>query len=268
MTTRPLILITNDDGIDSPGLHATANAVADLGDLLIVAPATQQTGAGRSYPIIKDKAIYKTTVPIQQQSHVAYKAFVSPAQAVSLAIFDLTERSISLCISGINYGENIGSGLTISGTVGAAMEASSHGIPAIAMSLEVPPVYHLSHSTDIDFSTAAHFTRFFAKKVLQHGLPPDTNLLKIDIPAQATPQTPWREAIVSRHRYYTPTPSNRTHLTEQKAVGYKISFDPNIVEQDSDIYILAVDKQVAVVPLTLDMTSYKGVEQLAQHYSA
>ncbi|MBI1880507.1 MAG: 5'/3'-nucleotidase SurE, partial [Chloroflexi bacterium] len=120
MTKRPLILITNDDGIDSPGLHAAAAAVADLGDLLIMAPNSQRTSAGRGFPPILDKVIYLTEIPLGHSSHPAYTADVSPAQAVQLALLELAKRPIDLCVSGINYGENVGSGVTISGTVGAA----------------------------------------------------------------------------------------------------------------------------------------------------
>ena len=127
MTTRPLILLTNDDGIDSPGLHAVMEAVADLGELLVVAPISQQTAAGRSYPIALSKAIHQTEIYYNGQQYPAYKVDASPAQAVTLAVRELATRPIDLCISGINYGENLGSGVTISGTVGAALDAACFG---------------------------------------------------------------------------------------------------------------------------------------------
>lgn len=266
MTTRPLILITNDDGVDSPGLHASAQAVADLGDLLIVAPSIQQSGSGRSYPPIKDKAVYQTTVPLAEGPHVAYKAALSPAQAVSLAVFDLTPRPISLCISGINYGENIGSGVTISGTVGAALEATSFDIPAIAVSLEVSPEYHLTHNPETDFTAAAHFTRLFAQQILTKGLPSGADMLKIDVPATATPETAWQVGQISRQRYYQPIPSGRTALHEQKTIGYKIGFDADTVEPNSDVYLLAVAQQVSVVPMTFDLTAHHALAELADFY--
>ena len=171
MTTRPLILLTNDDGIDSPGLHAVMEAVADLGELLVVAPISQQTAAGRSYPIALSKAIHQTEIYYNGQQYPAYKVDASPAQAVTLAVRELATRPIDLCISGINYGENLGSGVTISGTVGAALDAACFGIPALAMSLETPKELHLSHSPDVDFSTAAHFTRQFTERTLSKGHP-------------------------------------------------------------------------------------------------
>ncbi|MEM7348281.1 MAG: 5'/3'-nucleotidase SurE, partial [Chloroflexota bacterium] len=202
MTVKPLILLTNDDGIDSPGLHAVAEAVADLGELLIMAPSTQQTGAGRSYPVMTDKNIYKVEVPFHGEHHQAYMVAGSPAQSVAMALSQVAERPVDLCISGINYGENIGSGVTISGTVGAAIEAACSGIPAMAVSLETPKEYHLSHSDEIDFTVAAHFARIFTQKLLQKGLPKHVDLIKVDVPAVATPETPWQITSVSRQRYY------------------------------------------------------------------
>lgn len=262
MTQRPLILVTNDDGIDSPGLHAAAEAVADLGDLLIVAPTSQRTGAGRGFPPIQDKSIYVTTISLGQSTHSAYKADVSPAQAVQLALLELAQRPIALCVSGINYGENVGTGVTISGTVGAALEAACSRIPALAISLETPPQYHLSHSRDIDFSAAAHFTRRFAQHTLQHGLALGVDLLKIDIPSSATTETPWRVGRISRQRYYQALPSGRANLEDQKEITYRIHVQPDGLEPDSDIHLLLVDKVVAVVPMTIDLTARVALPEI------
>jgi 5'-nucleotidase len=267
VSQRPLILITNDDGIDSPGLHAAAEAVVGLGDLLIVAPTSQRTGAGRGFPPVHDKSIYPTEIPLGRSSYPAYKADVSPAQAVQLARLDLAERPITLCVSGINYGENVGTGVTISGTVGAALEAACSGIPALAVSLETPPQYHLSHSRDIDFSAAAHFTRHFAQHLLQNGLAPGVDLLKIDIPSSATPHTPWRVGRISRQRYYQASSSGRLSLEEQKEITYRIHVQHDGLEPDTDIHLLLIDKVVAVVPMTIDLTARISLNELAQFFS-
>jgi 5'-nucleotidase len=255
VANKPLILVTNDDGITSPGLHAAAEAVAGLGELLIVAPSSQRTGSGRSYPPVLDKAIYPTEIPLDGSHHPAFKADVSPAQAVVVAALELTRRRIDLCISGINYGENIGTAVTTSGTVGAAIEAASFDIPALAVSLETPQEFHINHSAEIDFSAAIHFTRYFAQQILQRGLPPQLDLLKIDVPAAATAATPWRISTVSRQRYWHPTPSLRNRLDEQKGIGYKAKIDYDTLEPDSDIHILLVDKLVAVAPMTIDLSA-------------
>lgn len=264
MANRPLILVTNDDGISSPGLRAAAQAVADLGDLLIMAPGTQQTGAGRSYLANVDDTIHVSEIVLNGTQHIAHAARVSPAQAVRLALIELAERPVDLCVSGINFGENIGSGVTISGTVGAAIEAGCSNIPALAMSLETPQEYHHNHSDDIDFSVAAHFTRLFAQEVLSKGLPSQVDLLKIDIPASATPETGWRIARVSRYRYYQSLP--RQHRQPGKA-NYHVHFDTDILEKDSDIYVFAVEKLVSVVPMTIDLTAPVTLRDVSQFYN-
>jgi 5'-nucleotidase len=265
--TRPLILITNDDGIDSPGLHAAAAAVADFGDLLIMAPKSQRTSAGRGFPPVYDKAIYRTEIPRSHDSYPAYAADVSPAQAVQLALLELAERPVDLCVSGINYGENLGSGVTISGTVGAALEAACSGIPALAVSLQMPQEFHLSNSPEVDFSVAAYFTQQFAQQVLSQGLPVGVDLLKIDVPVGATPETPWRAARISRQRYYQTLPSGRARLDEQKTLRYQIKIYHENLEPESDVHVLVVDKMVAVAPMTIDMTAPIALSEMTRFFS-
>ncbi len=266
MTHRPLILITNDDGIQSPGLHAVVQAVADLGELLIMAPSTQQTGAGRSYPSNIDDTIHPTQVPLNgTEHHPAFMAAVSPAQAARLAMLELTERPVDLCISGINFGENVGSGVTISGTVGAAIEAACSRIPALAVSLQTPQEYHLKHSNDIDFTTAGHFTRLFTQKVLNQGLPEHVDLLKIEIPDSATEQTPWRITRVSRHRYYQAIPKSER---KEGDYPYGVNIKGQEIEPDSDIHALAIDKVISVSPMTIDLTAPTTIVAASKFYNS
>jgi 5'-nucleotidase len=132
----PFILVTNDDGIHSPGLHAVVKAVCDLGDVMVAAPRQQQTGASRSYPPVRDKAVYREEIPVNCKTVTAYGFEASPAQAVMVALLDLAPRPPNLLISGINFGENVGTSVTTSGTVGAAIEAASFGVPGLAVSVE------------------------------------------------------------------------------------------------------------------------------------
>jgi len=268
MASRPLILMTNDDGIDSPGLHAAAAALSDLGDLLIVAPSSQQTGAGRSYPATADSTIYPATIPLSGDNIAAYKVNASPAQAVSLAVNVVAQRPIDLCVSGINYGENLGSGVTISGTVGAAIDAACFNIPALAVSLETPKEYHLTYSKAINFEVAAHFTRLFAQQTLANGLPAKVDLLKIDVPATATPETPWRAASISRQRYYDLVYKGQVGLDGAQALDYTVNLLREKVEPNSDVYVCAVEKLVAVVPMTVDLTAPVGLAEVADFFQA
>lgn len=267
MGTKPLILVTNDDGIGSPGLHAAAQAVVDLGDLLIMAPSSQRTGSGRSYPPVSDKHIYPTEIPINDQLHPAFKSDVSPAQAVVLAQLVLAERPIDLCVSGINFGENVGSTVTTSGTVGAAIEAASFDIPALAVSLETPSEFHVKYSERINFDVAAHFTRYFARQVLSKGLPQNVDLLKIDVPATATPHTPWRVAAVSRQRYWHPVENQPGRPNEPKSIGYQARVDYDSLEPESDISIFLINRLVSVAPMTIDLTAPVKLPEISAYFN-
>jgi len=251
LAKRPLLLLTNDDGIASPGLLAAVRAVWDLGEVLVVAPKEQQTGAGRSLPPLSDGKIWPEELFLDDSPVNAFSLHGSPAQAVQYALMELAPRRPSLVISGINYGENLGTGVTVSGTIGAALEAAVFGIPALAVSLETGREYHYLPSPEVDFSTAAFFTRFFAQRMLERALPPDVDVLKVDIPQEATPQTPWRLTRVSRQRYHCPTPRS----SPEKPLGYETRVIFDTLEPDSDIYALVVDRVVSVSPLSIDLTS-------------
>jgi 5'-nucleotidase len=158
-------------------------------------------------------------------------------------------------VSGINYGENVGAGVTISGTVGAALEAAANGIPALAVSLETDPEHHRSYATSIEFSTAAYFAVYFARLLLRKQLPFDVAVLKVDVPAHATPQTPWALTRLSRQNYYDPVRPLRTAWEQALPVGYRRAGDPSADPQDTDIYALRVKEIVSVTPLSLDLTA-------------
>lgn len=263
MEERPLILVTCDDGIDSPGLRAAVRAVLDLGDVIVSAPYEQQSGAGRSLPTSNDGAIYEIEYTLAGRRVPAYAIHGSPAQAVLYALMELVARRPALCVSGINFGENVGSGVTSSGTVGAALEAAGEGVPALAVSLQTDSKYHYQHSEEVDFSAAAHFTHYFATRLLAGPLPPDVDLLKIEVPGDATPDTPWRVARLSRQRYFQAIPSGRRSLSEKCRLGYKVVVDYDTLEADSDIKALLVDRVVAITPLSLDLTSRVPLPEVA-----
>lgn len=262
---RPLILFTNDDGIDSPGLWAVVRAFEGLGDLLVVAPQEQQSGMGRSMPRFTEGYIYPRDLETPIADCTAYAVDGTPAQAVQHGVLELANRKPTLAISGINYGDNTGNGVTISGTVGAALEAASLGIQAIAVSQQTPFDLHLSYSDAVDFSVAAHFTRQFGEWIAHHpAMPDDVDVLKIDVPWQATTETHWRMTRVSRRRVYWPTRPERTSVTDSGKLGYHFSADPSKAEPDSDVYALMHDRVVSVTPMSLDLTSRTDLFRLRQ----
>jgi 5'-nucleotidase len=248
----PLILVTNDDGLYSPGLQAAAEAVAALGDLLIVAPHTQQTGMSRALPTGDGVGIIEpTTLSIQGASYPAYGIHASPALAVIYAVLELAPRQPDLCISGINYGENIGMTISASGTVGVALEASVWRIPALAISRGAPLHYHRAHEYGpLDWTTARSVTRLLAEKVLRHGLPLEVDALNINVPDRATPQTEIRLTVQSRQAHvYFSTPGKRD-LSKGFALPLMDTVDRRTLEPDSDIQAFLYDEVVSVSPLT------------------
>ncbi len=261
---RPLILLTNDDGIASPGLAAAAAALAPLGELLIVAPASQQTSMGRSRTQNGDLdgRLFPAAVRWDDQAWPGVAAHATPALAVEHALHELAPRPVSLVVSGINYGENVSTCVTVSGTIGAAFEAAERGIPALAVSLETDPMAYYEHDAGVDFAGAAHFVAFFAGRLLaaldggfaDGKLPPDVDVLKVDVPRGATAATPWQITPQDRMSYYTPLRPARTDpfagpgpITMRVAKGCYSA-------EGTDAWALA-HGIVSVTPLSLDLTS-------------
>jgi 5'-nucleotidase len=252
---KPRILLTNDDGIRSPGLWAAAKALSELGFVHVVAPRDQSSGAGRSLPPDTDGLIRLEQVQVNGTLWDVHAVGGSPAQAVLHAIFEILPGKPDLVVSGINYGENVGSGVTISGTVGAALHAASFGIPSLAISLETDVYNHLSYSTEVDFSVAAHFTTFFGRILLERHLPPDVDVLKVDVPCDANLDTPWELTRASRNPYFVPLKPDRANWDVPLRMDYAVIDSLEGEPEDTDISALRVRRHVAVVPLSLDMTS-------------
>lgn len=255
------ILLTNDDGIQSPGLWAAAEALSAIGYVTVAAPRFQSSGMGRSLPNTSDGIISKETVQVGGKDWKVYAVGGSPAQAVQHGLLEIMSKPPQLVVSGINYGENVATGITISGTVGAAMEAASMGIPSLAISLQTATHLHLSYSTDVDFSTAAYFSAFFGRLLIERQFPKDVNLLKVDVPALASPITPWQLTRIARQRYYDPLPPLRESWDQPARVRYH----ENMIQEedkDSDVYVLRIKELVSVTPISLDMSSRVDLGEL------
>ena len=268
---RPLILLTNDDGIRSPGLLAVAEAVCDLGDLLMVAPTTQQTGMGRGSPPIFNGKVVAEPLQVACRDMLAYGFPGSPAQAVIYGVLVIAPRRPSLVISGINHGENPGTSVTASGTVGAALQAAEMGIPALAVSLETAPENYYRHADGLDWRAAAHVTRQMAQAVLQAQLPFDVDVLKIDVPADATFATPWRITRQSRQSYFVaflaadrPIPQDG----DLAQLDYDIRINWSTLDPDSDIYAMIRDRVISVTPLSQDLTALTNLTALERQLRA
>ena len=250
---RPTILLTNDDGIASPGILAACEALLPLGKVVVVAPLTQQTSMGRSYTGNADACFERYGFTVGDTKVDAYACEASPAAVLRHAFLTMPRLIPALVVAGINYGENIGTNVTGSGTVGAALEAAGRGFPALAVSLETDIASHREYSEQ-DWSASIHFTRFFAENIMRKGMAPGVSVLKVEVPSGATAATPWRMTRLSPFPYYESamehpridSPRRDTVFTKRSGVG-----EPS----DTDAYAIRTARAVAVTPLTIDLTA-------------
>lgn len=252
----PLILITNDDGIDSPGLHAAVKALLPMAELLIAAPANQQSGVGRSLLANPAAVFQRREIEIDGTQVEGWALDASPAVTVDHAIQCLLAgRRPDMVVSGINYGENLGTNVTVSGTVCAAIQAAIWDFKALAVSLQVPPEFHFSYG-EVDWSAAIHILRRAVEAFIHAKWPEDVDVIKIDIPDTADAATPWHVCRQSRQPGWWNLVPNAQRET---AVGDSISnqgpppgrqWGPN-----DDGGILLLKRQVAITPLSMDMTA-------------
>ena len=246
------ILVSNDDGINSSGILATKEAVEDLGHVTVVAPSTQQSGIGRALTLFEPLRI--TGVQLKDGSR-GFSVSGTPTDAVTLGIFELMEERPNLAISGINTGENLGkSELTTSGTMGAAMEAASYGIPTIAVSLQVSrgDIKFEDGHIDIDYSFAKTILNKVAKKVIKNGLPDGVDLLNLNIPSNPSSE----EIAITRlgERMYNPLIEMR--FDPRGKPYYWIDGTPfNDDVEGTDGYALKKLKMPTLTPLAMDFTS-------------
>src|SRR6187401_1196346 len=170
-SSRPKILITNDDGVESRGLLALKQALDPIGDCTVIAPDTNQSAVGHTKTLMRPLRVRERELADGSQ---AYSVDGSPTDAVSLAFLGFFDQGFDLVASGINYGANLGDDITYSGTVSAAMESVINGCPAFAISQE-----YYEHP---DFTLSAMAAAVVARNILEHGLAPG-ELINVNVPA-------------------------------------------------------------------------------------
>jgi len=169
---KPLILVTNDDGIIAPGIRALVEVCKELGEVIVVAPDSPQSGQGHAITITKPLRLHKVDVFTGIE---AYECSGTPVDCVKLAKnVLLKDREIDLCVSGINHGSNASINIIYSGTMSAAMEASLEGIDSIGFSL-------LDYSFEADFTPTQHYAKKLIQSVLKNKLK-RCKLLSVNIP--------------------------------------------------------------------------------------
>ncbi|WP_406532333.1 5'/3'-nucleotidase SurE [Methanobrevibacter sp.] len=245
-------LISNDDGVTASGIFAAKKAIENLCDTYIVAPETQQSGIGHALTLFEPLRINEYTL---KDGSIGYGVSGTPTDAVTLGLFEILDEKPDIMISGINTGFNLGQAeLTTSGTLGAAIEAATFGIPTIAISLEVvrDDIKFENGEIEIDFDFAGKMLKKIAEIVLKKGLPEGIDLLNVNIPANPIDEE--FEVVTLGKRMYTPIIHKR--LDPRGKPYYWIGGEP--YESDvpgSDGYELRKAHKTTVTPLKIDLTS-------------
>ncbi len=263
METRPLILISNDDGIESPGLHAAAEALLPFADLIIAAPAEQQTASGRSLRALPEAVFESRIIDINGKEIEGWCLSASPATTVRHALQCLCiERKPDMVVSGINFGENIGTNVTASGTVGAAIQSAVWDYKSLAVSMEVPQAFHYEHG-EVDWSQAILILRKAVQKFLAVDWPEDVHVLKIDIPDTADQNTPWVACRQSREPgWWGFVPDATAESPAGNAIGKRGPRPGKSWNLNDDMGTLLEGRNITVTPLSVDMSSRVSLDEV------
>ncbi len=267
MTQPKFILITNDDGIDSPALLPLKQALDTVADTLVFAPDHNWSASGHPKTMHKPLRADPYTLP---DGSPAYVSTAPPPDCVALATLGIVERRPDVVFSGINYGANLGYDVFYSGTVAAAVEATIEGMPAIAASREridddmanaVSRGYHDEKSVeDVDFAPISTFCAQLTKKVLDNGLPVNT-LLNVNFPAVPWPEIKGVELTRLGHRVYLDELVAREDPRGRPY--YWIGGLPPKGRADHGTDIWAMDNRlISITPINLDMTDHHLLQEI------
>jgi 5'-nucleotidase len=246
---RPLILVTNDDGITAPGLRVLIEVMNTIGDVVVVAPDGPQSGMGHAVTI--NETLYCNKVRIDEGPQKEFKSSGTPADCIKLAVSELLDRKPDLCVSGINHGSNSSINVIYSGTMSAAVEAGVEGIPAIGFSL-------LDYSWNADFEPLRESVSTIAKNVIKYGLP-DGVVLNVNFPKSKKfkgikicrqARANWVEEFDRRTN-----PQGRTYYW---LTGKFVNMDKG---EDTDEWALA-NNFISVVPVQFDLTAHHFIPNL------
>ena len=241
------ILLTNDDGIYSAGLKAGYEVLSEIGDVYVVAPILQRSAVGRSISITKPIRISEVYVNDMK----VFAIDGTPTDAVIIGIHEIIGDIPDLTVSGINMGENLSTeAVTTSGTVCAALEASTHGSKAIAISMQMPNVNKFDLTCDFDFSYAKRILKFIAEKVIHKGLPKGVDLLNINIPLK--PNGKIEITRLARRMYKIRVEKRFDPRGKEYYWIYGVEVEDD--EEKTDIYALRRG-YVSITPLSLDLTA-------------
>lgn len=251
MANKPLILVTNDDGITAPGIRTLIKVMNTIGDVIVVAPDSPQSGMGHAITV--NDTLFCRKEHIDDGPQTEYSTSGTPADCIKLAKHEILNRTPDLCVSGINHGSNASINVIYSGTMSAAIEAGIEGIPAIGFSL-------CDYSWEANFKPLETYIKLIAENVLQHGLAKgvilNVNFPKLDIKdlkgikicRQADAN--WVEKFDKRQN---PHGQDYYWLT-----GEFVNLDQG---EDTDQWALE-NGYISIVPVQFDLTAYNSINEL------
>lgn len=251
MKKKPQILVTNDDGINAPGIRALISVMSEIGNVIVVAPDKPQSATGHSITI--NNIMYINKVSAENATITEYNCSGTPVDCVKLAVNEILKGKPDLCVSGINHGSNSSINVIYSGTMSAAVEAGIEGIPAIGFSLS-------DYDWNADFEQVKSFVKKITLETLDKGLPPST-ILNVNFPKLKENQIKgikicrqakaiWTEKFDKRQ---TPQGKDYYWLT-----GEFVNLDKG---EDTDEWALE-NGYVSVVPVQFDMTAHHAIQEL------
>jgi 5'-nucleotidase len=248
---KPLILVTNDDGISAPGIRHLIGIMKKIGEVVVVAPDKPQSATGHAITI--NNTLHINKIDIDPDITEEYSCSGTPVDCVKLAVHEILKRKPDICVSGINHGSNSSINVIYSGTMSAAVEAGIEGIPAIGFSL-------LDYSWDADFEAAAHYIEKITRETLKNGLPQGV-VLNVNIPKLPKEKLKGIKVCRQANASWVETFDKRTN--PQGRVYYWLTgeFINEDKGEDTDEAALA-NGYLSVVPVQFDLTAHHAIKEI------
>lgn len=251
MSNKPLILVTNDDGINAPGLRSLIHVMNSIGKVVVVAPDSAQSGMGHAITI--NSTLRCTHVKLDDGPQQEFSCSGTPADCVKLGVHEILKQKPDLCVSGVNHGSNAAINVIYSGTMSAAIEAGIEGVPAIGFSL-------LDYSWDADFTSINSYVKKITKSVLQNKIPYGT-VLNVNFPKLKESEIKGIKICRQANAYWTEEFDKRMDPMGKEYYWMTGAFINNDKGKDTDIWALE-NGYISVVPTQFDLTAHQQIEKL------
>ena len=249
---KPLILITNDDGIYAPGIRFLINIMNSFGEVIVVAPDAPQSGMGHAITI--NDTLYCEPIIIEKEApQKEFTCSGTPADCVKIAINEILKRKPDLCVSGINHGSNSSINVIYSGTMSAAVEAGTQGIPSIGFSL-------LDYSLEANFSHTKEFIEKIVSNCLENGLPKGV-VLNVNIPKISENKIKGIKVCRQANGHWSEEFDKRTNPLGRDYYWLTGKFINEDEGQDTDEWALQ-NRYVSVVPVQFDLTAHHAIKDI------